>query len=98
TELTSRRSGIVCYQRPLARGDGLRLNASRRVTGELGMGHHRGARHSLAVRLGSRLQMSVHLPEGRRPWTPIARNSNPSIKISPMLFAERSAASPMASR
>jgi hypothetical protein len=29
-------TGFARYQRPLARGDGLRLNASRRVTGELG--------------------------------------------------------------
>jgi len=29
-------TGFARYQRPLARGGGLRLNASRRVTGELG--------------------------------------------------------------
>src|SRR2546430_17036213 len=60
-------------------GDGLRLNASRRVTGELGMGYHREARHSLPVRPANRLQMSVHLPEGRLPWTPIARTAKPSL-------------------
>jgi hypothetical protein len=50
---------------------------------ELGVGgrHHREARPRTPFAWAADCKRLAHLPEGRRPWTPIAQNSTPSIPI-----------------
>ena len=43
------------------------------------MGRHREARPRTPFAWAADCKRLAHLPQGRRPWTPIARNSSPSI-------------------